>query len=342
MKQIFTLFSILIIQLTAVAQQTNNLIIFAEDATPFYVILNGIKQNIEPQTNVKIEGIASQQNQVKVIFKNTSIPALNKQWYSEEMNIEATMKIANTKKGYKLRYFGQNSMGAAPVDPAQNVIVYHTTEIVEATPVVVEPTVETTTTVVTQETTAIGTPGTQTEINENAENIDVNMNVGGFNLNMGVNVTETNGGGVQTSTSQSGVVTSSTTTTTTTTTGGGRIDNGSAQYIEPVQPIVYVEGYTGSVGCSVPSNSMASIKSAIDNESFSDDKMMVAKQATNNKCLTTIQVMELMEMFDFEDSKLAFAKYAYSKTYDVDNYYQVNSLFDFSSSKTELNEYIAK
>ena len=45
-------------------------------------------------------------------------------------------------------------------------------------------------------------------------------------------------------------------------------------------------------------------------------------------------------MFSFEDSKLDFAKYAYERTYDIDNYYKVNDAFTFESSVDELNEYI--
>lgn len=45
-------------------------------------------------------------------------------------------------------------------------------------------------------------------------------------------------------------------------------------------------------------------------------------------------------MFDFENTKLDFAKFAFSKTYDRDNYYKVNAVFDFDASKETLNRFI--
>ena len=54
------------------------------------------------------------------------------------------------------------------------------------------------------------------------------------------------------------------------------------------------------------------------------------------------QVKEIMLLFDFESTRLEFAKEAYSYTYDLDNYYILNDAFDFESSISELNEFITK
>jgi hypothetical protein len=353
------------------AQKTSNLIIFAEDATPFYAIVNGIKQNTEPQTNVKITGLTNPANQIKVIFKDPNMPALDKQIYFEEMNVEATMKITNTKKGYKLRYFGEVSMGSAVADPNQNIISYHTVEPSVSAPhnpvtTTTSTTQPVTTTVVVEEikTVVNNNPNNtqmNTTVNTNTtgttggkESVNLNVNVGGVGFNMDVNIND--GFGEVNSAMNSTMTTTNTnalndinynqsttiTTTTTTSTTGGIIDN--TMHNEPVQsePIYYVDGYSGSVGCAIPSQNFSSIMSAINDESFSEDKMNVAKQATKNKCLTTDQVIEICNLFSFEDSKLDFAKYAYPRTYDIDNYYKVNSVFGFSSSKKELNDFINK
>ena len=49
-----------------------------------------------------------------------------------------------------------------------------------------------------------------------------------------------------------------------------------------------------------------------------------------------------MNLFSFEDSKLQYAKYAYTYTFDLGNYYKVNDAFTFEMSIEELNEYISK
>lgn len=80
-------------------------------------------------------------------------------------------------------------------------------------------------------------------------------------------------------------------------------------------------------------------KSAIKSESFTENQMEVAK--AGGKCLSCSQIKEVMGIFSFEASKLDFAKWAYSRCVDKDNYYTLNSAFSFSSSKSELNKYVA-
>lgn len=83
-----------------------------------------------------------------------------------------------------------------------------------------------------------------------------------------------------------------------------------------------------------------SILHAIRNESFSSDKMSIARQATMYKTLRAYQIVEIGNQFSFESDKLEFAKMAFNNTIDKENYYMVNSIFHFSSSKSELNRFI--
>ncbi|HPD54724.1 MAG TPA: DUF4476 domain-containing protein, partial [Bacteroidia bacterium] len=69
-------------------------------------------------------------------------------------------------------------------------------------------------------------------------------------------------------------------------------------------------------------------------------KLTIAKQVIQNNCLTADQVRETMTLFDFENTKLDFAKFAYDRTYDRANYYKVNDAFEFESSIEDLNRYI--
>lgn len=114
-KTLLTILSLFLLTLSSLAQTTSNIVIFSSDGDPFYVIINGIKQNKEPRTNVKITGLTSRSNQVRIIFKNEKIPAIDKSVYFEEMGFESTMKITKTKKkGYKLRYFDHVAINLAP------------------------------------------------------------------------------------------------------------------------------------------------------------------------------------------------------------------------------------
>jgi len=335
MKRILLLSALSIVTtLSGLAQATSNLIVFATDPTPFYAIVNGIRQNSEPQTNVKITGLSNNANHVKIVFSDGKTPDIDKNFYFESMNVEATARIVNTKKGYKLRYFGEVAMGQAATNEQQVQIVYQTVDAPVSNTVAVEETVTTTT------TTSTTTDGISTNVDVTEgmnENVNMNVSVAGVELNMNVNV---NDNGMNQDVNMSENVETSYTTTTTTTTSTTGLNTNEAT-VETV-PVAYVAGYNGKAGCIPPLSDVNAIKHAIDEEDFSDDKIMIAKQALKGKCLSVQNIITISEAFDFEDKKLEFAKFAYDYTYDVDNYYQVNKIFDFSTSKEELNEYVSK
>jgi len=348
MKKIFTL-NILIftILLSSIAQKTCNIVLFAVDATPFYAVVNGIKQNAEPQTNVKITGLTNNANSVKIIFKDSSIPDISKNFYSETMNVQMTARIVSTKKGYKLRYFGEVPLESAPDNANEVKIVYQVTPpppvIEEASVnsnVVVEETITTTTTSTTNS-------GVRTNISNETpnttESMSIDMNVGDVNMGMNININTNEEEHINPSNDFGDVNSNITTTTTTTTTSSssGFNTNYSDNNIEAQETVYYVDGYSGNVGCTRPMNNVSSIINAINNESFDDDKLMIAKQAIKNKCLKTDDVIKIIELITFEDTRLELAKFAYDSTYDIDDYYKINSVFKFSSNKEELNEFIS-
>jgi hypothetical protein len=83
-----------------------------------------------------------------------------------------------------------------------------------------------------------------------------------------------------------------------------------------------------------------SAKDAIRKESFDKDKLAVAKQIMSNNTLYSGQVKEMLQLFSFDDSKLDFAKYAYARTADRNNYFVVYDAFSFRKNKEELMSYI--
>lgn len=94
--------------------------------------------------------------------------------------------------------------------------------------------------------------------------------------------------------------------------------------------------------CIVSNTDMMDIKNSINNSSFDNTKMTVGKQAiAAKKCLTVSQIKEILGLYSFESSKLEVAKYAYDYCVDKSNYYQVNDVFSFTSSKDDLTKYIA-
>jgi hypothetical protein len=82
------------------------------------------------------------------------------------------------------------------------------------------------------------------------------------------------------------------------------------------------------------------VMESIQKEWFENNKMKSASQIISSNFFTTAQVKQMLQLFSFENNKLDLAKQAYGKTVDQRNYYVINDVFSFSSSKDELANYI--
>lgn len=100
----------------------------------------------------------------------------------------------------------------------------------------------------------------------------------------------------------------------------------------------YGRGSYGPVVMS--SNSFNRLMNILREEHFDSDRLGVAKQALASNNMNVNQVSAIVEQFTFDSSRLDFAKSAYNKTVDRENYFVINGKFDFSSSVSELNNYI--
>ena len=303
------------------------LTVFSEDGDPFYLVLNGVKQNPTPQTNVRVDGLTSQFYSAKILFADNTKPEITKNVPVTDPGTsnfaEVTYKIKRTKDGeLKLRYFG-----ATPVPPVYNppADMYYI-HFGQSAPVS-GGTVSTTTTTTTTTAAPSGA-----SINMNAAGVNMSVNVndpvngGGAGMNMNINV---NDGGIGATTT-----TSRTTTTTHTTSSSSSYSDGG--YTTAAPP-------ANNGGCSYPmsASDFAGAKTTISKASFDDTKLSTAKTIIAHNCLSTAQVMAICNMFSFEENKLKFAKDAYSRTTDRNNYYKIAEIFTFDSNKTELNDFIS-
>jgi len=92
------------------------------------------------------------------------------------------------------------------------------------------------------------------------------------------------------------------------------------------------------MGSGLFSTALKSIK----DKDFSDSQLSQAKQITKVNCLNSMQIKEICKLFDFEDTKLEFAKFAYQYCIDQNNYWQINDIFEFSSTVDELNDFLTR
>lgn len=120
----------------------------------------------------------------------------------------------------------------------------------------------------------------------------------------------------------------------------------SESYKQEFQTFLYRQqnnnSYTGETSsCEVTDSEMTSIYITIKNAVYEDSKLTTAKRVIKAKeCFLVSQIVELMELFSMDDSKLDFVKYAYDYTKDESNYYLIANEFKFSSSKSDFNNFL--
>ena len=82
-----------------IASSQTNLSIFNNSGQRFYVILNGIKQNSMPQTNVSVSGIKDGGYSVKLIFEDGKTPDIDKNFFIDAPSDITTKVVFKKGKG---------------------------------------------------------------------------------------------------------------------------------------------------------------------------------------------------------------------------------------------------
>jgi len=368
MKRLMFLISLIcVVAIKSLVAQSSQITIFHQDGERFWVIIDGVKQNAQPQASVFLSDVKPEFLRVKIIFENEKIADINQSLQTRDVDENYThtkyiIKLAKKKTVMRFHSYEvlKTDLEITRAQPEPNKI--GVPEPVVAVPVIVEPqsTTTTTTTITTQavetkptsETIGVGIQVTD-PITGQPVGMDVNIKIptsetGEFDMST---TTKTPEGNFNSSTQ---VTTTQTTVTTTQTVKEPQTQ--TAIVAKPVerQPAVNVvvpaekpsayemPGYNGKIGCPWPmvEQDFASAKQSISSKSFEDSKLTIAKQIISNNCLLCSQIKEIMGLFTFEDSKLEFAKYAYGYVYDLNNYYKLNDAFTFESSIDELDEYI--
>ena len=70
------------------------------------------------------------------------------------------------------------------------------------------------------------------------------------------------------------------------------------------------------------------------------NRVEMAKTFFASKWLLASMVQDALKMFRIENSRLEFAKFAYDRTTDKQNYFKVFEMFTASNSKKVMNEFI--
>jgi len=344
MKTSFFLFFALI---TNALLAQSNLSIFNNNGQQFYVVLNGIRQNSKPETNVQVSQIKNGSYAVKVIFADGKTPDIDKN-FMIDAPYDITARIVFKKGKGKLQLMGQEPTHGViqeavvyrPTDAAvysDAVVVNSSTnqnagaaQITQTLPVQTTTTTQTTGTgnatglnmnMNVQETTT-NTTVTNTNTNSNPnENVNLNMNlsVGGVNVNLNANASGTGLG--------AGTTVSETTTTTTT--------SSSTTVSQNQQP-------GRVVNCTQTMNRLEAFKVELQDQSFEEDRLEALQLAMKSTCLTTAQAEQLIDLFTFDENRQEVAKYLSDRLTDRDNAGALAMKLTYESSKMEYRRYISE
>jgi hypothetical protein len=308
--------------------------------------MNGIQQNAQAQTNVKAQNMAMSAYKIRVIFRETELGALNDQinldFASHQTYVIKQKKISNLQKNLKsvsnnvalelaLKTEGEAAAKQAEIENENSRFVIkmisHVPLISNAPPAnqYTQAAPVQTNRANNQVVNSTSVPAQQTTVVQQTTTNSGNNANRGANVSMNINLN----GGVNSSSSYT-----ETSTSTVHATGAPITTQQTNVYVLP--------GYSGPTGCPWPMSDgdFANARNAVNAKSFEDTKLTMAKQIFDHNCLLSAQVRDMMDTFDFEATKLEFAKYAYGRTFDIGNYYKVNDVFDFESSISDLNAYI--
>lgn len=287
---------------------------FSEDGHKFWVIMDGLRKNPEPQYRVDNVELQNDWAKVKIIFENPEIPEIEKTIQGVDVDgkpLSAVWVIKQTNKGkWVLRPSSwgeitenQESGGGEKQPPVRQ-------DVPER---VNEPAGE-------QDMTGNEVnAGISVQANETGVNMEINMQEPTREMNAGIDMN------VRTEQQQS-------------TQTYGNIDMPPAPYEEAGKE--KKEPVTDECITAASDSDFREMKESISSGSFEETKFSIAKQILNSNCLSSAQIKEIMEIFNFEETRLDFAKLAYHKAVDKNNFYKVNSAFTFESTIEELNEYL--
>lgn len=340
MKQLLTL-CIALLGIQAVIAQKSAITVFSHDGDRFFVILDGIRQNDAPSTNVKITDLERENYVLRVIFENQNIKHIQRNILLvdvDDKRVDVVYGIKRNRKGVpELRLSSFNEAKQSPVAKNEEVVKFHT----------VENPLQTTQTNQSNQTVQVNAPAVNTTIKETNSGIKSEVNVlgvgvnqtitespNGVSVNMNITGLPTDLGGISMESNDVEVTRQTQTTQTTQTTQVKSTPQPVAQVTERAAPV------ENRCTRAMSGSDFAKAKQSVANQSFSDSKMKTARQFTRVNCLSVKQIREIMDLFSFEGDKLTYAKFAYDFCMDKNNYFQLTEAFKFSSSSDELNDFL--
>lgn len=313
---IFTLFAFSLLSLNQGFAQGVTISFFSENGERFWVVLDGIRQNDDPQTNVEILNVSKSYLKAKVIFEDDKINSVSGTVTTRDVDNKPMNTVYILTRRHPLSgRIGKMRMRISSFEEAPVVKNNMPTKAPTDSQNTISPSQDS------------KVAASQPMVNPESQNIQVTINIPVIKEEMKEVVTTPEI--IETISVQTPKV---------------PVSN------KPTQPEMGANSLTQEGTreeekdiCPVLSNSdFDAFMSQVNNQRFENTKLDMAEQLLTFNCLKTSQLKTILQAFSFENTKLDFAKSAYLKTIDQNRYFTINDVFTFSSSISELNEYIKK
>lgn len=112
------------------------------------------------------------------------------------------------------------------------------------------------------------------------------------------------------------------------------------EVVLPVAPSDPISAVITTPPCEMASDQFQRALQAVNAKPFREEKMETAKLATKGKCLSNAQIRAMAGSFSFEDQTLDFVKYAYDLSTEKSEYYLLEDIFRFMSSREDFMSFL--
>lgn len=299
-----------------------SLTVFSQNGDKFFLFLDGVKQNEEARSDIRVQQIPGLYYNAKIVFKNASLPPIvkNNLYISdgEDVLMDAAYRLRRDKTGKpKLNFYSMKTVQPNFI-PAPGLFVYNfgNPDVIAGSskPEVPKKTVASNVkgsisnikiTSVDDKPTASPKPTASKAVKKPTANKPI-ANKPAVESKPNASVTAVPPKAIYTKEAEN----------------------------------VKLEENKKCNGWPMGKADLAAAIKTIEASGKEADKLEAAKELITSNCLLVSQVKEFSMLFKNEKARLDFVKYAYKYTSDKRNYAELQKLFSLETSKRELEKFI--
>lgn len=309
---LLTLFSLSLITFA----QTGNISVYSDKGLKFTVVLNGIDQNDQPATHVKVTDVPEGSYRIKVRFENTKLGQASRGMFVEpgrEYKMAVMHKSVATVDHHFDGVHNQmvKTLGNDPNAKANNWDVMEN--------YVIRFVSEATANSNASSNEQVGPFKARTKFSNPANEISEG-GVGGFGTTSSKTVKPTEVVGasvaVQPATTETKAVETSSKSATT-------------------------SSYSSACNAAMDENTYSATKSGVSAQTSPELKAQVGKQIINAVCMSVEQISGVAALIPGDAAKLDFVQYGFDYCFDPQNYATLASLFESPESVEAFNMFLA-